>query len=437
MVSEEFEWYLDFVDKSYKPKPSDLIAVFRVKPAEGISLEEAAGRVASESSIGTWTTLTTMTEDLRALMARAYEIRSDGIVRIAYPLDLFELGNLPQLLSSVAGNVFGMRAIKALRLEDIVFPKEYIESFKGPQFGIKGVRDKLKVYGRPITATVVKPKVGLDTERYAKAAYEILAGGVDLLKDDENLTSQNFNKFEKRLAAVMKVIDKVEKETGERKGYLVNITADCKEMIRRAKLVADYGNEFIMVDILVAGWAATQTIREVAEDYKLAIHAHRAFHAAFTRNKEHGMSMFVVAKLARLVGVDHIHIGTPGLGKMEAKTKEVLTIQRVITSEEFKPDPDDNVRMPQKWYGLKPVFPVASGGLHPGVLPQLIKIMGVDVIVQVGGGVTGHPDGPYAGAKAVRQAIDAAIKGIPLEEYAKEHKELARALEKWGTVVPK
>ncbi len=429
----KFEWYTDFIDLNYEPKEDDLLAVFKVIPKD-ISLEEAAGRVASESSIGTWTTLTTMTPDLRRLMAKVYEIRENGIIKIAYPLDLFEINSIPQFISSVAGNVFGMRAIKALRLIDVRFPEEYVKAYRGPQFGIKGVREKLRIFDRPITATVVKPKVGLDTERYAKAAYEILAGGVDLLKDDENLTSQNFNPFMKRLDAIMKVIDKVEKETDERKGYLVNITAETNEMMKRAKAVADYGNEFVMIDILTVGWAALQTMRDVLEDLKLAIHAHRAFHAAFTRNPDHGMSMLMVAKLSRLIGVDHVHIGVP-VGKMEAKVKDVLTIEREITSATF--EPEDNILFKQEWYHIKPVFPVASGGLHPGLLPEVIKIMGKDIIMQVGGGVLGHPKGPYAGAKAVRQAIDAAMKNIPLDEYAETHRELKEALEKWGYIRPK
>ena len=155
-----FEWYSDFVDLNYKPKDEDLIALFKVK-SDNISLHEAAGRVASESSVGTWTTLTTLTPKVRSLMAKVYEIRDDGIIKIAYPIELFEINNVPQILSSIAGNIFGMRAIKALKLLDVKFPRTLIESYKGPQFGIKGVRDKLKVYGRPITASVPKPKVCL------------------------------------------------------------------------------------------------------------------------------------------------------------------------------------------------------------------------------------------------------------------------------------
>ncbi len=430
-----FEWYNEFVDRSHKPSDDELIAVFKAKPAEGLTMDDIAGRIASESSVGTWTTLTTLKPHVRKIMAKAYVVREDGLIKVAYPLDLFELGSIPQLFSSVLGNIFGMRAIKSLKVLDIMFPEKYVKSFPGPSFGISGVRDKLKVYKRPILATVPKPKVGLTSEEYGEAAYEILSGGMDLVKDDENLTNQPFNRFEKRLTAVMKAIDKAEKETGEKKGYLCNITAPTlEEMLRRMKLVADYGNEFIMLDILTVGWAAVQTAREHAADYKLAIHAHRAFHAAFTRPKEHGVSFYLIAKISRLAGVDHIHIGT-NVGKMETDLRELKLTQNVITQEDFNPEGDET-KEPQKWYGLKPVLPVASGGLHPGVLPQLLDFMGSDILIQVGGGVTGHPSGPKAGGIAVRQALEAYYSGIPLEEYAKTHKELREALEKWGKIRP-
>ena len=429
-----FEWYGEFVKESYTPSKNELIAVFRVRPAEGLTLKDAAGRIASESSVGTWTTLSTLTQKAKEIMARAYYLRNDGLVKVAYPIELFEPGSIPQLFSSVLGNIFGMRAISKLRVLDVRFPEAYIRSFKGPAFGIQGVRKKLKVYKRPVLATVPKPKVGLTPEEYGRAAYEILAGGMDLVKDDENLTSLPFCKFEERAKAVMKAIDKAERETGERKGWLANITAETNEMIKRLKLVADYGNGFVMVDILTTGFAALQTVRDIAQENGLAIHAHRAFHAAFTRLRDHGVSFYLLAKIARLAGVDHIHIGT-NVGKMETDLKELRATEEVITKDSFDPG-DDVTKEMQEWYGLKPVFPVASGGLHPGVLPELIDFMGSDIIIQVGGGVTGHPDGPLAGGKAVRQALEAYYSGISLEEYARSHEELRKALEKWGKVRP-
>ncbi|MCD6323697.1 MAG: type III ribulose-bisphosphate carboxylase [Desulfurococcales archaeon] len=431
-----FEWYDEFVREGYTPSDDEVLVSFLVRPAQGTTLRGAAGRIASESSVGTWTTLSTLKPHVRKLMAKAYLLREDGLVKVAYPVDLFEAGSIPQLFSSVLGNIFGMRAIDRLKVLDIRFPESYVKSFKGPAHGIKGVREKLKVYGRPVLATVPKPKVGLTPEEYGEAAYEILAGGMDLVKDDENLTSMSFCKFERRAEAVMKAIDKAEKETGERKGWLANITAETNEMLRRLKLVADYGNGFVMVDILAAGFAGLQTVREAAEDYGLAIHAHRAFHAAFTRLPDHGVSFYLIAKIARLAGVDHIHIGT-NVGKMEADLMELKATQQVITSDLFLPPENNDTKFEQRWYGMRPVFPVASGGLHPGVLPQLMDFMGTDIIIQVGGGVTGHPKGPLAGGKAVRQAIEAYLQGISLEEYAEKHAELREALEKWGEVRPR
>lgn len=436
MPEKKFEWYLDFVDTSYEPSDDELIVVYKAKPAEGVTLEEVAGRLASESSVGTWTTLATMKPHVRRLMAKAYEVRhEDGIVKIAYPLDLFELGSLPQLFSSVLGNVYGMRAVKRLKAIDIRFPEKYVKSFPGPNHGQHGVRKLLGVEKRPILATVPKPKVGLTVDEYAEVAYEIAVGGMDLVKDDENHTSLSFNKFEDRLNAVLKALEKAEAETGEKKGYLANVTAPAEEMKKRIKLVADTWNKFIMVDVLCAGPAAVQMARDLAEEYGLAIHAHRAFHAAVDRVPDHGVTFYLLAKLFRLAGVDHIHIGT-NVGKMEADLKMLRYTEKMITEDHFKPDPGDTVYMEQKWYGLKPVMPVASGGLHPGVLPQLLDFMGLDILIQVGGGVTGHPDGVIAGGRAVRQAIDAYLQGIPLDEYAKTHRELARALEKWGHVRP-
>jgi len=416
------------------------VVVFKVTPAEGFAIKEAAGRVASESSVGTWTTLSVLPDRIWELMGKAYELKELGggsyLVKIAYPVDLFEEGNLPGFISSVSGNIFGMKAVKGLRLEDVYLPEAFVKHFNGPPKGIDGVRNLYKVYDRPLVGTVPKPKVGYTPEELEEVVFEYLVGGMDFAKDDENLTSQSFCRFEKRAKAVMKAIDRAEKETGERKVWLANITADVKEMIRRLKLVHDYGNPFIMVDVVIAGWSAISYIRDVAEEYDMGIHAHRAFHASFTRNPLHGMSMFALAKLLRLLGVDQLHVGTPGVGKLEAKTKDVINNARILREQHFIPSPDDPLHVEQEWYHIKPALPVSSGGLHPGTLPEVIKAMGKDIVIQVGGGVLGHPDGPRAGAAAVRQAIEAYLKGVSLADYAEHHRELRRALEKWGYVRP-
>jgi len=368
-----------------------------------------------------------MNPRIRKLMAKAYEIQGN-LVKIAYPISLFEPGNMAQVLSSIAGNIFGMKAVEHVRLEDVRWPRKLLSSFEGPTLGTVGIRKLLRIRNRPLTATVPKPKLGLTAKEHARAGYEAWIGGIDLLKDDENLTSQPFNKFQERVSECFRLRDKAEKETGERKSYLINVTAETNEMIKRAKAVSRAGGEYVMVDILTCGWSALQTIRETCENLKLAIHAHRAFHAAFTRNRVHGMSMLMVSDVARLIGVDQLHIGTV-IGKLESPREEVMALRDNLQQQKLEPT---TATLGQDWRTIKPVFPCCSGGLHPGLVPELLKMVGSDIIVQAGGGVWGHPDGGRAGAAALRQAIEIGLSGGSLEDYGRDHKELRRAIDTWG-----
>ncbi|MDP3917906.1 MAG: type III ribulose-bisphosphate carboxylase [Candidatus Woesebacteria bacterium] len=427
--------YLDFVDLNYKPTKNDLICLFRFEPASGVSVKECAGRIAAESSNGTWSaTQYGSKPHIRKIRGRTFKIKGN-LMWIAYPLELFELGSMPQLLSSVAGNIFGMKAVKNLRLEDIQFPEKYVKSFRGPQFGINGIKRIMKIKDRPLTATVPKPKLGMPTKEYVDAAKKIWSGGVDFVKTDENMTSQRFVNFYKNTEEVLKARDKIESKTGERKAFLANVTAETKEMLKRANFVKECGGEFVMVDFLTAGFAGFQSLRNECDDLGLALYLHRAFHASFTRNRKHGMSMLTVAKLARLIGGDTIHIGTV-IGKLVGPKDEVLAI-----SDNMRRDVSMSLKgkqpfLKQKWYNLKPTLPVSSGGLHPGIIPDIINLLGKDTLLQIGGGVMGNPLGIEAGAKAVRQAIEASLKGIALKEYAKDKKELKAALDQWGYTKP-
>jgi ribulose-bisphosphate carboxylase large chain len=404
--------YLDFVDLTYKPKETDLTCTFSLEP-EGISLKEAAGAVAAESSVGTWTELTTEKPYVKALAAHVFSLEGN-VAKIAYPIELFEPANMPNILSSVAGNVFGLKALKNLRLLDMHFPKVLLGSFNGPAFGIVGIRKLLKVPNRPLVGTIIKPKLGLQTKDHARVAYEAWMGGCDIVKDDENLSSQKFNPFEIRLTQTLESRDKAQAKTGERKVYMINITAETETMLDRAQAVVDHGGEYVMVDILTCGWSALQTLRD--QNFKLVIHAHRAGHAAFTKNPLHGIAMKPIATVARIIGVDQLHVGTV-VGKMSETKQEVL----------------ENIAACKAEMGdLKPVLPVASGGLHPRLVPALMETFGFDFVIQAGGGIHGHPDGTAAGAKAMRQAVDAVLEKKTLEEYAKNHKELASALKHWN-----
>jgi ribulose-bisphosphate carboxylase large chain len=416
-----------FIDLNYKPKKTDVICQYKITPAKGNSLKKVSEDIAGESSIGTWTNIGTMKESIaKKLSPKIYYIsEKEKRVRIAYPLDLFELGNIPEILSSVGGNIYGMKSVKGLLWEDLRIPEKMLRSFKGPKYGIEGLRKIMKIPKRPFLGTIIKPKVGLDEKEHARVAYEAWIGGCDVVKDDENLTSQNFNNFKKRFLLTIKACKEAEKKTGEKKVYLINCTAESEEMKKRIKFVEDNGGNYIMLDILTLGWSALQTARNFT---RLPIHAHRAGHAMYDRNPNHGMSMEVIAQLARMVGVDTLHIGTI-YGKMTGSKKEVLHIEKEI---ETQFTPQTKKFLEQKWYNIKPVLGVASGGVYPGMVDKLINAMGNNIVIQAGGGIHGHPDGTIAGAKAMRQAIDAVMKNKPLKEYSKTHEELRRALENWG-----
>jgi ribulose-bisphosphate carboxylase large chain len=413
----------EFVNLKYKPKLSDLVCLFRIEPNK-ISMKEAAATVALESSVGTWTDLK-LTKTAEKLKAIVFEIKGNW-VKIAYPSLLFEKGNAPNILSSIAGNIFGMKAVKNLRLEDVSFPKEILSGFKGPKYGINGVRRILKIKNRPLIGTIIKPKLGLNPYEHAKSAYESWTGGCDLVKADENLASQKFNEFEERLARTLEYCNKAEEETGMKKGYIENVTAETGDMMRRAQLVEELGGKYVMIDFVTAGFSALQTLREA--DFKLAIHCHRAMHAAMTRNPKHGISMMVLADLARVIGVDQLHIGT-GVGKLEGNLEDIEELVEEIEDKEVKAT---KKRLTQNWGKIEPVFAVSSGGLCPLDIPKLVKNLGKDLIIQMGGGLHSHPNGTNAGARAAKQALNATLKRINLKKYAKTHTELRLAIEKWG-----
>ncbi len=382
-----------------------------------LDLLDVAEAIAAESSIGTWTEISTMRgEIMNRLGARVfYANAEENIVKIAYPIELFEEENLPQLLSDVAGNVFGLKEIHNLRVRDIRFPEPYVRMFDGPAYGINGIRKIMEIEDRPLLGTIIKPKVGLSADEHAKVAFEAWVGGVDVVKDDENLSDQKFNPFDERIVKTLMMRKKAEDITGQKKVYVANITAKVNDMVERAEFVKVQGGRVAMMDIVTVGFSGVQHIRD--QNFGLILHGHRAMHGAFTHSFKHGIAMLPIAKIARLAGIDQLHTGTV-IGKMRGGEEEVTGI---------------NDSMRKDWFDLKPTLPIASGGVHPGLVPEMMNIIGNDVIINMGGGIHGHPEGTRKGAMAARQAVEAALKGVTLDEYAKEHNELNGALKKWGT----
>ncbi len=378
--------------------------------AEG-PLDKVAAAIAAEQSTGTWTEVAAERSVHAKLGARVVSARDDTVV-IDFPEEIFEPANVPQILSVVAGNLYGLGGLKALRLEDVDFDP-LVKYYKGPVFGISEVRKYLGVYDRPLVGTIIKPKVGLDPKRTAEVAEQAALGGLDLIKDDETLTDQAFCPLEERLTAVMDRLDKAKSVVGKPCLYAVNVTAGADKIVERAERAKELGANMIMVDVLTAGFSAIQAINEA--NINLPIHVHRTMHGALTRGA-FGISMPVIAKLTRMVGGTNLHIGTYS-GKMEHNICDVDRSRDILR---------------EPWNGFKPMFPAVSGGIYPQLLKVNLDCYGIDCILQAGGGIHGHPEGTAAGARAMFQAADAWKEGIPLGKYAEGHHELAVALQKWG-----
>jgi len=397
---------------------NDVIATYYFRPRADTSPEKAAQAICEEETTGTWTDISTRVEYIKRLDGRVESVEPSGngyVARIIYPSEIFEPGNVAQYLSVVAGNLFGLARLEAVRLLDMEL-SENLVSFHGPKFGVKGIRHLVGTTDRPHIGTIIKPKVGLNPADTAAVAYQAAIGGVDLIKDDETLTNQRFCPIDERVPKVMESLDNAKSETGQQVLYAVNITTRADQIVEKALHVQELGANMIMLDVITAGFGALQALGEDSA-IKMPIHVHRTMHAAMTRNTEHGIAMRPIARLVRMLGGDQLHTGTVS-GKMSHSVEDVMGDNRVLCSAAF---------------GLKRTFPVSSGGLHPGKVEYEISALGTDIILQAGGGIHGHPDGTAAGARAMRQAVDAFMAGIPAKVYAKDHYELDRALKKWGT----
>jgi ribulose-bisphosphate carboxylase large chain len=406
---------MGYWEPDYEPKDTDLIALFRVTPQDGVDPIEASAAVAGESSTATWTVVwtdrLTATEKYRAKCYRVDPVPNapgQYFAYIAYDIDLFEGGSISNLTASIIGNVFGFKPLKALRLEDMRFPVAYVKTFQGPPTGIVVERERLDKFGRPLLGATIKPKLGLSGRNYGRVVYEALKGGLDFTKDDENINSQAFMHWRERFLYCMEAVNKAQAETGEVKGTYLNITAGTmEEMYKRADFAKELGSCIVMID-LVIGYVAIQSIAKWARDNDMIVHLHRAGHSTYTRQKSHGVSFRVIAKWMRLAGVDHIHAGTV-VGKLEgdpAATRGYYDICR----ENFNPMQLENgIFFDQHWASLGKVMPVASGGIHAGQMHQLLHLLGEDTIMQFGGGTIGHPGGVQAGATANRVALEAMV----------------------------
>jgi len=405
-----------------------VIATYYAAVPRDWPIDKIAMAVAVEQSTGTWIRVPGETPELRRRhIAKVisinevpdfeYEVPADlklrrYIVQIAYPYENF-MNEISMLLTTIVGNI---SMAGRLKLIDIKFPKSYLQMFKGPKFGVQGIREYLKIPKRPLLNNMIKPCTGYPPEVGAKLAYEALVGGADFVKDDELLANAPFNTVEDRIVKYMEIVDKAAEETGEKKMYTINVTADPPKIFEFAEKVIELGANAIMINHLTAGIG---TLKALAEDpsIKVPILGHMDCAGAIYEDAETGVSShLVLAKLPRLAGADILVYPAPyGKQPFFIKQKYLKTGRTML--------------FPMR--NIKPTLPMPSGGITQLHVPQLVSDLGTDIAIGAGGAIHAHPMGPRAGAKAFRQAIEATMNKIPLEQYAEQHPELKAAMEAW------
>lgn len=437
-----------------------MLCAFHLVAGGKLNLLQAACEVSAESSTGTNFQVNTETPFAREMNSLVYKIDIEkSLVRIAYPRRLFDRGgNVQNILTYIAGNVFWMKEVSALKLLDVRFPPAMLEQYDGPSYTLDDMREYLQVFDRPILGTIVKPKMWLTSAEYAEVAYDFRVGGGDFVKNDEPQADQDFCPYEKMVAHVKEAMDKAVKETGKKKVHSFNVSAaDYDTMISRCEMIRNSGMEkgsyAFLIDGTTAGRMAVQTLRRKYPD--VFIHFHRAGHGAFTRPENPiGYNVLVLSKFARLAGTSGIHTWTAGVGKMAGTPEEDVTAAHNIlnlvadghlfhqsrgtipeTDQDFVKDiildtMHGKVLQDDSWRGIKKCCPIISGGLNPTLLKPFIDVMGnVDFITTMGAGCHAHPGGTQKGATALVQACEAYKAWVDIHEYAKDHEELAQAIE--------
>ena len=304
--------------------------------------------------------------------------------------------------------MFGFKAIKALRLEDMRFPIAFLKTFQGPGQGIIVERERLDKYGRPLLGATVKPKLGLSGKNYGRVILEGLRGGLDFLKDDENTNSQAFMRYRERFLFTMEAVNLASSLTGEIKGHYLNVTgATMEDIYERSNFACELGSVIVMID-LVVGYSAIQSLAKWSRDNDVLLHLHRAGNSTYARQKNHGMNFRVICKWMRMAGVDHIHAGTI-VGKLEGDPEMVRGFYQVLSQVRVPLSLGRGLFYKMEWASLRKVMPVASGGIHCGQMHQLVGYLGIECILQFGGGTIGHSQGVSAGATANRVALESVL----------------------------
>ncbi|MFX1412101.1 MAG: RuBisCO large subunit C-terminal-like domain-containing protein [Promethearchaeota archaeon] len=408
-----------------------IIASYIIKRPKGQNVNYLSRFAAIEQSTGTWIRVPAETEEVRkhhvARVLGVYELpmyeypsqipkdvkERTYFVQIGFPIINIKGMGIPMLFTTVIGNI---SITHGLKLVDLAFPKAWLEDFKGPKFGIDGIRKLMNIPKRPLLNNMVKPCTGHTCDVAADLVYKAAVGGCDVVKDDELISDPSFNTLEDRIVSVMEAVDRADAEKGEKTLYTINITTKFPEMFEYADKMIELGANALMINYLTTGYEA---LRQIAEDpsIKVPILGHMDFGGAYFGGEWTGMtSMLTFGKLPRICGADSVVIPAP-YGKAE------------IIDERYEQNLKA-LRYPLQH--IKPTLPMPSGGITPGMVEKCIKDAGTDILIGSGGGIHSHPDGPISGAKAFRQAIDAVLEGKKIKDVAKEKKELGIALGIWG-----
>lgn len=405
-------------------------------------LAQAAATMAGEQSTGTFLRVPGETDELRERYAARVEsieegapaaapslpgsgvpknwdgVRHTAEVTLSWPLD--NIGpSLPNLLATVAGNLSELKQFSGLKLLDVTLPPQFLDAYQGPQFGVAGTRAFTGVAGRPLIGTIIKPSIGMTAEATAEQVRVLAEAGIDFIKDDELQTDGPHCPFEKRVAAVMAVLNRHRDRTGKRVMYAANLTGDLDQMLQRHDQIVAHDGTCLMVSMNSIGLPAMKVLRAHSQ---LVIHGHRNGWGMLGRSPAIGMSFVAFQKVWRVAGIDHTHVN--GLRNKFCEADEsVIASARACLTPMFAP--------PAAGCEIMPVF---SSGQSARQAPDTYRELGsVDLIYACGGGILGHPMGVAAGVRSLQQAWEAATEGIPLGTYAKDRPELAAALELFGT----
>ncbi len=406
-----------------------VIATYMVAGGSQADLVAKSAALAIEQSSGSWFAVPGETEAVRARSAAKvigiysvpnYELIAQlpkdqpryYVLRCAFPWINF-YDNIPLMLSSVIGNISSMPNLKLLDLE---FPESFLKQFKGPKFGISGLRELMNIPERPILNNMIKPCTGISPSEGAELFYNAAVGGTDWIKDDELIAgSPAFSPLEERVKAYMEAAKRADKEKGEMTLFTVNVTDEVVRLRDNAYRAIEAGANAIMVNVFGTGFSG---LRMLAEDpnINVPVCVHTCYGGAQTVSPNQGMSTEVAQKLIRICGGD-MSLNVAPSAKFNALKEKFVRTFHVGYS---------------KMYHLKQTFTHIGGGVTPGMVPYLMDNLGNDIIIGVGAGIHGHSMGPKAGAIAFRQSIDATMKGIDLTEAAKTQPELAAAIKTWG-----